>query len=374
VSTATYTPPSTTLANMCGWLCQYGQSSVLPYNNGSLTGFWVDELDGPDWDACCVRLTGGAFSGTVSNATLTIPRFNDNNGSNGTLRIRCEASNNPSTWSTASGTANPSGRTYRTAYVDVTFAANGTAVNVDVTTLIQDLLAAGFTYTGTEAIIFVIGSASCGAGWGSAAAVSWRSLWTTSAPPSLSITFSAGGGGVTVTAGAGSGTGAGSDAGTLESRLVGAAADAGTGAGSDASITVSIGIRVGADAVFAYGEATAASILAARSIAANAAEATGQAGSVNALSSKSIFADYGSGAGLQSLASIARSFVVLATPAYATGIGMAAQVIPSHIPALGPWFVSVIVREYGSVVCAVKFYGQVDGAGVQPYLNEGRIL
>lgn len=179
MSTVTWTPPTTTLANMCGWVC----AGFIPFGGY----YYVDEGDSTDWHGVAVRLTGTAVSGTITSAILTIPRGADNNGGNGTLRIRCEASAAPATYASGSPPAQPNDRTYRTAAVDFDFPASSTTNTIDVTSLLTDLIGA---YTTISAISIVIGGASLGTGWGSAGTVSWRQLWPTNSPPSLAITYS----------------------------------------------------------------------------------------------------------------------------------------------------------------------------------------
>lgn len=90
-------------------------------------------------------------SGTVSNATLTLDRLNPDystTGSNTTVPMRAEASNNPAT----RATSNPWGRTYRSTQVAIDWTDPGqvSVAEYNVTTLIQDLLTAGYTYAGSS--------------------------------------------------------------------------------------------------------------------------------------------------------------------------------------------------------------------------------
>lgn len=180
--TVNWTTNGATLADQCGWS---GDGAAHPF----VGQFYVDETYNTDSKASAVRLTGAGFSGTINSAILTLGRFNDNTGANGTLRIRCIAENDPGSLAASGGVA-PSARTYRTAYLDYNFPSDAIAVNIDITALIQDLLTAGFTYTGTQKIAIVIaGSSVGGTGWGSNPTVSWRALWLLSSPPTLAITY-----------------------------------------------------------------------------------------------------------------------------------------------------------------------------------------
>jgi hypothetical protein len=175
----TWTPASTATADMTGW-----DSGAT--GNPVGTTYYVSDTDTVDYYCCAVRLVGAAFSGTVTSATLTVPRFNDNTGTNGTVRIRCIAEADVAAFSTS---AKPSARTYRSAFVDFTFPADAVTCDIDVTTIINDLLTAGYTYSGTQHLAIVIGTHNCGTGWGSGADIGYRSLWdSSSASPSLSIT------------------------------------------------------------------------------------------------------------------------------------------------------------------------------------------
>ncbi len=136
-----------------------------------------------------VDLTG---IGTLISATLKFQRPEDDNGASGTVRIKCQDSNAPAVFSDG---ARPYNRAVRGAFVDFDFPlTDGPETDaVDVTDLVQDLLDAGFTYSGAsgDAIAFIMGAFQQ---YG-ITAVSWRSLaWDVSNtdgnnPATLEILF-----------------------------------------------------------------------------------------------------------------------------------------------------------------------------------------
>lgn len=125
--------------------------------NGTTYDVYVEDVDsggGGDWYSAGVRVTGAAFSGTVTSATLTLQRIDDHAGANGVVRIKCEDSGNSAAFTSG---APPKDRAVRSAYVDYEFAMNGNDAVIDVTTLIADL-ASAYSYTGTQSICFILGA------------------------------------------------------------------------------------------------------------------------------------------------------------------------------------------------------------------------
>lgn len=154
---------------------------------------WVDDVDTTGaWNSVSQRYAGinlGGVPSSITAATLALPRVNDNAGANGVIRVRCEASNTPAAFSTSS---RPYSRTHRTAYIEHTFPADGTTQTVNVASLITDLLAAGYSYSGgaSDAIVFTFGASNQ---WG-ITSCSWRHIskyYAEGTPePLLSISYS----------------------------------------------------------------------------------------------------------------------------------------------------------------------------------------
>ena len=165
MASVTWSLADATTASLVGGNFAAG-SNGDPYNN------FIDDSDSSgaeDWYSVGARLLGGAFSGTVSSAQLTLQRIGDNQGTNGLIRIRAEASNTPAAFTSGSP---PKSRTLRTTYVDYTFPADGNAVTIDVTSIFQDL-ASIYTYSGTEAVVLVFGAQQK---FGLGNAVVWRNI------------------------------------------------------------------------------------------------------------------------------------------------------------------------------------------------------
>jgi hypothetical protein len=158
------------------------------HNYTNTDGYYVDDSDISH--LCSFRFSGINITGAsaVTSAILTLVRATSawgNSGTNGTVSIRCEASAAPAALN--AGT-NPKVRTYRTAEVIYTFAADTVTVNINVTSIIEDLRA---TYgAGITEIHLAIGAQQMG--WQSAA-VSWRIITGRDTPPALAITYTAGG-------------------------------------------------------------------------------------------------------------------------------------------------------------------------------------
>jgi len=139
-----------------------------------------------------------SFSGTVTSASLVIPRYDNNNsGSEGDeAGLRCEATNNP----VAPLSNNPWGRTYRSTETQVAFPSNGNTVTFNPTTNLNDLIAAGYTFTGlsTQGVHFAFAAGA--KGWHNNGEVSWRSVcYARGTLPTLSITYTPSTGSQTIT-------------------------------------------------------------------------------------------------------------------------------------------------------------------------------
>lgn len=180
-------------------------SDANGYQEGFFDVLYVDDNDGSGgWHACSFRFHGVDLGGspTINSATLTLARENDNSGSNGVLRCRAEASQTPATFSSGD---RPYSRSHRSAYVEHTFPNDGTTQNVDVTSIVQDLVSVYSYNGGSDAMVFTFGGSNQ---WG-IASVSWRSLGyalnhASGVVPRLTIDYSAGPAAYTLVCGSGS--------------------------------------------------------------------------------------------------------------------------------------------------------------------------
>jgi len=168
-------------------------SDANGYQEGFFDVLYVDDNDGSGgWYSCSFRFHGIDLGGspTINSATLTLARENDNSGSNGVLRCRAEASQTPATFSSGN---RPYSRSHRSAYVEHTFPNNGNTQNVDVTSIVQDLVSVYSYNGGSDAMVFTLGASNQ---WG-ITPVSWRSLGyalnhASGVVPRLTIDYSTG--------------------------------------------------------------------------------------------------------------------------------------------------------------------------------------
>lgn len=168
-------------------------SDANGYQEGFFDVLYVDDNDGSGgWYACSFRFHGINLGGspTINSATLTLARENDNSGSNGVLRCRAEASQTPATFSSGN---RPYSRSHRSAYVEHTFPNNGNTQNVDVTSIVQDLVSVYSYNGGSDAMVFTFGGSNQ---WG-ITSVSWRNLGyalnhASGVVPRLTIDYSTG--------------------------------------------------------------------------------------------------------------------------------------------------------------------------------------
>ncbi len=153
------------MSDSLGFNDTYG--GALYIDDGDNTGGWYGV--GLRWRA--VDMTGAVG---VTSATLTLQRSNNNNGTNGTVRLKCQADNHPTYFSSSDRFL--TGRACRDAYVDHVFPNNDNTQQIDVTTLIRDLIeTADYSYTGEadDAIVIILGAKQL---FGLTDAVSWRSI------------------------------------------------------------------------------------------------------------------------------------------------------------------------------------------------------
>lgn len=129
-----------------------GDSEILFLDDDDASGGWYC----PAFRFDLVNLTG--LTSLVS-ATLRFPRPNNDNGAEGTVRFKCQDDNAPAIFSDGD---RPFDRDVRAPFVDYFFPVpDGPVVdNVDVTPLVQDLLDAGFVYSGAsgDAMAFILGA------------------------------------------------------------------------------------------------------------------------------------------------------------------------------------------------------------------------
>lgn len=257
----TYGPATATIAGV--YECGTGGVETEFQGAGSGYGTYLDESYNKQEQAGVV-FWGVVYSGTVTAASLVMDRQNQNSGTNGTVGMRCEASNTP----VEPLTNNPWGRTYRSAETQVTFPNSSATVTFDPTTNLNDLLAAGYTYTGgaTQGVHFAFAGAN--KGWYNTGNVSWRSVCngTSGTRPILTITYTPASGGVTVSGTSvcgqcvSSGTIATSVAGSGAS-VAGPAASGGTASVDTSAVGVSVcGSAVSSGAVSAPVAAVGASV------------------------------------------------------------------------------------------------------------------
>ncbi len=137
--------------------CMSGASDY--FENGYGNDLYIDDGDATVWHTVSWRFTNVDLTDatSITSATLTLVREADNGGDTGILGFRCEASNSPATFSTSD---RPYNRTHRSAYVTHDFPNDGTTQSIDVTDIIQDLLDASYTYTGTQSIVISCGGAN----------------------------------------------------------------------------------------------------------------------------------------------------------------------------------------------------------------------
>lgn len=255
VSPDTYGPATATLAGVyeCGasyYANEYGGS-------GSGYGCYLDENS--DQDQAGVVFWSVTMSGTITSATLTCARQDQNNGTNGTCGLRCEQSNTPAAPSSG---ANPWARTYRAAEVACNFPNSSATQVFDIVSLLNDLIGAGYTYTGgsTQGVHFAFAAGN--KGWlDGGTAVSWRSILNGSSGtrPALSITYTPASGG-TINADA-SATGAA----TVSAVVSGSGQAAGSASGSggvtaDGSVDASGSAAATGSAAVAGGAASAGAV------------------------------------------------------------------------------------------------------------------
>ncbi len=189
-------------------------------------------------------------SPTIHSASLFNQRAVDRGSGNHTVRVRCQASNTPTTpTGDISIGENPLTRVYLSEYSDCLVPQSSADLTMDVTTAVQGCIAAGYSYTGdpTHAIFFGCGGSQwAGISTVSYAHLAWDAAHPTYDPAQLTIVYSDGApppgdmeGSTAATATAtatltGSGALAGSSAGaaTATGTLSGAGALAGSAAGS----------------------------------------------------------------------------------------------------------------------------------------------
>lgn len=152
--------PALVAANLDDVMGGSGGPAAFYADGYTNNGVYIDDSDDPQWHLNGWRFSSVNLLGATSIISAHLKFFrdlNDNSGATGTCRIRCEASNAPLIYSSVN---QPGVRTYRAAFVDNNFPASAADQNVDVTTLIADLLAAGYSYSGgpTDAIAFAVGA------------------------------------------------------------------------------------------------------------------------------------------------------------------------------------------------------------------------
>lgn len=258
------------------------------------------------------RFTSATFSGTINSATLTIDRGTPDYGdtsSNRGVGVRCEASNSP-----AAISSNPWGRTFRGAQVQYSYPVAPNAVAIDVSTLIADLLTAGYVYDGdvTDAVHTAIGGGAGSSGWYNTGTISWICVGDfTTNRPTLSVTYTP-------------------DSGTDYS--ITAESVAGSGAGQSAAVTVAAAVV--ADAASGAGSAADAELVVGWSLAAENASGTGAGGNAGTVVDTAINADASDGSGVAADAGLSVASTLVAEGGTGSGaVSDAGQLVAATITA-----------------------------------------